>query len=248
MANRAFRAISVIGKAMIDFALPPRCGGCGDVIDQINAFCAQCWGEMVWLGSGGCETCGIPLERTDAASCARCIAQPPLIARSRAAVIYDDLPRSIALRLKYGRKVAVARTMSRYMAPLRVNDGEEAIVVPVPLHRWRLWWRGFNQSGLLASQLAKAWGFNADQRLLSRVKHTQPLKGLNHGQRRRAVAGAFKVAGNRRLDGQTIILIDDVLTSGSTAEACAKALRRAGADRIELICWARVARPAQLVR
>ena len=119
---------------------------------------------------------------------------------------------------------------------------------PVPLHRWRLWGRGFNQSGLVARELGRRWKLETDNRLLRRVKRTQPLKGLNHTQRRKAVAGAFRAVGSDRIKGRTIVLVDDVLTSGSTAEACARVLRRAGAGRIELICWARVVRPAQLMR
>jgi ComF family protein len=163
-------------------------------------------------------------------------------------VAYDELPRSIALRLKYGRKVALAKTMARYMAPLKDIQQGRATVVPVPLHRWRLWSRGFNQSGLVARELAKAWGDEFDGRLLRRTKATKPLKGMSHSQRKRAVAGAFAVAGADRVKGRNFILVDDVLTSGSTAEACAKALRKAGAGRVELICWARVVRPSQLMR
>ncbi|MBA3668053.1 MAG: ComF family protein [Sphingomonas sp.] len=248
MASLPLRSAQILGKAIVDFALPPRCPGCGEVIAESGAFCAACWTGLEWLGHAGCVTCGVPLEGTDIDRCARCLASPPPIDRTRAAVAYDDLPRSIALKLKYGRKVALARTMARYMAPLRGEESAGAIVVPVPLHRWRLWWRGFNQSGLVATALAKKWGLESDPLLLRRVKRTQSLKGLNHSQRRRAVAGAFAIASGRRLDGQTVILIDDVLTSGSTAEACARALRRAGAGRVELICWARVVRPAQLVR
>ena len=136
--------------------------------------------------------------------------------------------------------------MARYMAPLKGSWPEDAIIVPVPLHRWRLWGRGFNQSALVAQQLATQWGLSTDASSLRRARRTRPLKGLNHNQRRKAVAGAFKA--NSELKGRPVILIDDVLTSGSTAEACARALRRAGAGRIELICWARVVRPAQLMR
>ena len=119
-------------------------------------------------------------------------------------------------------------------------------MVPVPLHRSRLWGRGFNQSALVARELAHAWRLRADVAALRRVKRTRPLKGLNHVQRRKAVSGAFKA--ESKFDGRTIILIDDVLTSGSTAEACARVLRRAGAERVELLCWARVVRPHQLMR
>lgn len=234
------------GMLLLDFALPPRCAGCGEVIEEVGAFCPPCWSNMEWLGNSGCQRCGLPLAGTEIDTCGRCLAQPPRLDRIRAAVAYDELPRSIALKLKYGRKVALARTMARYMAPLRGEWPDDAIVVPVPLHRWRLWGRGFNQSALVARELARRWGLRSEVAALRRVKRTRPLKGLNHRQRRKAVSGAFKSASD--VSGRTVILVDDVLTSGSTAEACARALQRAGAGRVELICWARVVRPSQLMR
>jgi len=248
MASIVPRPIRTVGKALLDFALPPRCAGCADVIEEVGAFCPACWGQMEWLGNSGCQRCGLPLAGTEADICARCLADPPKLDRMRAAVAYDDLPRSIALRLKYGRKVALARTMARYMSIFRSEWGEGALLVPVPLHRWRLRSRGFNQSELVARELGRSWGLATDGLVLRRIKRTRPLKGMNHSQRRKAVAGAFSVSSPERVRGRTIVLIDDVLTSGSTAEACARALRRAGAGRIELICWARVVRPAQLMR
>lgn len=208
--------------------------------------CPPCWSKIEWLGNAGCNRCGLPLAGTEIDTCGRCLVLPPRLDRMRAAVAYDDLPRSIALKLKYGRKVALARTMARYMAPLGGDWPPDALVVPVPLHRWRLWNRGFNQSALVARELARMWGLRLDVGGLRRVRRTQPLKGLNHLQRRKAVSGAFKLAAN--VSGRTVILIDDVLTSGSTAEACARALRRGGAGRVELVCWARVVRPSQLMR
>lgn len=166
----------------------------------------------------------------------------------RAAVAYGDVPRTIALKLKYGRKIALARTMARYMAPLLGPANDDSVVVPVPLHRWRLWNRGFNQSGLIARELGRRWNLPVDDQLLFRAKRTPPLKGMNYKQRHSAVRGAFGIAPTLRLDGRTIVLIDDVLTSGSTAEACARTLRKAGAARVELISWARVVRPSPLMR
>jgi len=233
---------------VINYALPPRCAGCGEVIEEVGAFCPTCWSSMEWLGNEGCQRCGLPLSGTEADTCGRCLADPPKLDRIRSAVAYDELPRSIALNLKYGRKVGLARTMARYMAPLRGEWGDEALIVPVPLHRWRLWGRGFNQSVLVARELAKDWQLPVSSDGLRRIKRTLPLKGMSHQQRRKAVAGAFQVTDGKPLSGRTVVLIDDVLTSGSTAEACARALRSAGAVRVELICWARVVRPAQLMR
>ena len=231
----------------LDFALPPRCAGCGSIVGETHSFCPDCWKQVEFLGDGGCATCGIPLQATDAETCAACIARPPRIARSRAAVAYGELPRSLAIRLKYGRKVAIARTMARYMAPL-VSRADDAVLVPVPLHRARLWQRGFNQSALVARDLARRLSIPSNATSLRRVKRTPPLKGMSPLQRRKTVAGAFKVPDKSAVAGKTIILVDDVLTTGSTAEACARALKQAGAARVELISWARVVRPAQLMR
>jgi ComF family protein len=242
------RPLRTLGNHLLDFALPPRCAGCAEVIAEVGAFCPDCWGRMEWLGNSGCQTCGLPLVATEMDSCARCLADPPGLDRIRAAVAYDDLSRSLVLRLKYGRKVALARTMARYMATLGEQGRTETLVMPVPLHRRRLWSRGFNQSGLVARHLAKGWGCPFEASMLRRTRPTRPLKGMSHNQRRKAVAGAFTVVDPERVKGRDIILIDDVMTSGSTAEACARVLRKAGAARVELICWARVVRPAHLMR
>jgi ComF family protein len=181
-------------------------------------------------------------------TCGVCLAKPPRISRTRAAVAYGDLSRGLAIRLKYGRKVAIARTMARYMAPLIGGAEGDPLFVPVPLHRSRLWQRGFNQSALVARELSRTLKLPTNAVALRRLKRTPPLKGMSFVQRRKTVAGAFKVADQAAVAGRTVILVDDVLTTGSTAEACARVLQRAGAARVELITWARVVRPSQLMR
>ncbi len=236
-----------VGRAALDFALPARCAGCGTITDFPHQFCAICWQQIEWLGQGGCEQCGLPLEATDIDSCARCLAQPPIVARSRAAIAYGEIARSLVMRLKYSRKVALAETMARYMRPL-IDAAPEAILVPVPLHWSRLWWRGFNQSGLVAANLSKISGMAHRPTLLRRVRRTKALKNMNMRQRKLEVGSAFAVDPVADVRGRSFLLVDDVLTTGSTSNACAKALLRAGAERVDLICFARVVRPSLLER
>jgi ComF family protein len=158
----------------------------------------------------------------------------------RAAVAYGEVARHVALKLKYGGRAAYAATMARAMTRLMPADAE--LLVPVPLHRWRIWSRGFNQAALIAVALSKASGVPTDAHLLRRVKATPALRGLGARGRAKAVAGAFALAPNMRekLRGRSVVLVDDVHTSGATAEACTRALKRGGAAEVILLCWARV--------
>ena len=213
----------------------------------MHSLCATCWTDVSWFGDRGCRSCGLPLEATDEESCGRCLASPPIIARTRAAMEYGDVAKALVMKLKYGRKVGAAATMATFLAPL-AEVTPETVMVPVPLHRSRLWWRGFNQSALIARELSRRLGVAHEVDLVSRTRRTKPLKGMNPKQRRREVGRAFEVRDRDRAEGRHVVLVDDVLTSGSTSEACAKVLLKAGAARVDLLCFARVVRPALLER
>ena len=181
----------------LDFALPPRCAGCGTIVGDVHSFCADCWKQIEFLGNSGCSTCGLPLQATEQKTCGACLAQPPRIARTRAAVAYDDLSRSLAIRLKYGRKVAIARTMARYMAPL-VDEGERPRARAGAAAPDAALERGFNQSALVARELSRRLGISVDPFVLRRTRRTPPLKGMSPIQRRKTVAGAFAIRTKRQ--------------------------------------------------
>ncbi|WP_176498964.1 ComF family protein [Sphingomonas sp. HMP9] len=221
-------------------ALPPRCAGCGTPVGEDHRFCATCWTGLRFLASPWCAGCNRPFafDRGDAALCAPCIAEPPRHAGVRAAVAYGPIARDLALRLKYGGRIALAETMARQMR--RLLPGEIDLLVPVPLHRWRIWTRGFNQAALIADALAGLSGVPHDRDALVRPRRTIVLRGLGARQRAKAVAGSFAVSAAERVDGKTIALVDDVYTSGATADACTRALLKAGAQSVTILCWARV--------
>ncbi|WP_409574709.1 ComF family protein [Sphingopyxis sp. PET50] len=176
--------------------------------------------------------------------CGACLASPPPFDGAPAAVAYGPAARTVALRLKYGRRLGHARLMARLMArPLEQLAGDgQALLVPVPLHRWRLWSRGFNQAALVADELTRLTGTAHDHHLLLRARPTASLRGKTRRERERIVAGAFALADDARAKaaGRHLILIDDVHASGATLRAAARALRRSGAARVSALSWARV--------
>ena len=231
--------ISVL-RQLAALALPPRCPGCGVPVAEDHGFCAPCWGTLHFLGPPWCGGCNLPFryDRGEGARCAECLQSPPRHAGVRAAVAYGDVARTLALRLKYGGRSGFAETVARLM--VRVAPVEADLLVPVPLHRWRLWSRGFNQAVLIADAVGRHAGKPVDRTALVRSRATPVLRGLGGKGRAKAVSGAFRVVRPQAVRGRAVVLVDDVYTSGATAGACTAALLRAGAASVSILCWARV--------
>ena len=228
---------------VVALALPPRCPGCGVPVAADHRFCAPCWGGLHLIAPPWCAGCNLPFahDRGEDARCGRCLADPPRHAGVRAAVAYGPVARRLALTLKYGGRIGIADTMAERIAP-NVPAGLD-LLVPVPLHRWRLWSRGFNQAALIAAALARRTEVPHDPFALTRPRATQVLRGLGNRGRRKAVTGAFAVPDRARVAGKAMGLVDDVYTSGATAAACTRMLLAAGAASVTILCWARVVAP-----
>ena len=217
-------------KPLVDLIYPPRCPLCGAALAGQDGLCGDCWGlldipgEAQRTGKDGLSEGGVPVL---------------------AATLYNDASRRLVLAYKHGGRIALARLLARLMAARLsepAGEGAKPLLVPVPLHRWRLWSRGFNQAGLLGSELARLGKGELMVDALVRRKATPNLGGLGRDARARALAGAIVV--NRRkakaIAGRDVVLVDDVFTSGATARACAAVLAQAGARSVSLACFARV--------
>ncbi len=228
----------------LDTALPPLCPACRDLVTD-NGLCPACWGKLAFISAPYCPRLGIPFAYDPGPGILsmQAIADPPAFNRARAAVRFEDVSRKLVHAFKYGDRLDLAPLMGRWMAHAGCELLADAdALVPVPLHWRRLWGRRFNQSAALAEAIARASGIAVAHTALRRVKATPQQVGLSRTERATNVQGAFRVApsGKAEVAGRRLIVVDDVLTSGATADACARALLRAGAAQVDVLVFARV--------
>mgnify|MGYP003113177229 CR=1 FL=1 len=232
------------GAAALDLVLPPRCPGCREIVDQPDRFCAECWTDLSFITDPMCMTCGLPFEtgsfstsgETGGIICGDCAGSSRPYDTARAALRYDGNAIPVLLGFKHGGRTHLARLMAEMMA--RHLPPAADLIVPIPLDRKRLAKRGYNQAGLIARALAKRCGFPLGIDTLKRTRPTSSTAGLSRAGRFRAAQGAFAM--HRSLaKGQHVILIDDVMTTGATVEAASRTLKRAGAERVDVLVFAR---------
>ncbi|MDR3506747.1 MAG: ComF family protein [Caulobacteraceae bacterium] len=226
----------------LDLIYPPQAldGGTRPLSEGLSA---PAWSRIHFITDPLCDGCGAPFEYAVAERCAACLARPKAFARARSAVVYDQASRDLILKFKHADRLDLARLFTGWIGRAAADLLAEAdVIAPVPLHPGRLLRRRYNQAAEIARPLARRTGLTYLPDALRRKRATESQGGKSGSGRRRNVAGAFEVpAGRRRqVEGRRILLIDDVLTTGATAEACAKALLRAGAAQVTLATVARV--------
>lgn len=239
-----------VGRSALDLLFPPLCVSCRTPVAEPYSLCAACWRAIAFLDGPCCMQCGYPFDFDPGAGtrCAGCLARPPVFDQARAVMRYDDKSRDLILAFKRADRLDLVPAFANWLQ--RAGHGlidQADLIVPVPLHRTRLWQRRYNQSALLAQEISRRTGRPADLFLLERVRRTPSQGEMPSAKaRRRNVLGAFQVVNQPLLRGKVVLLIDDVYTTGATLEACARALKRAKAQRILVLTLARVVRGASV--
>ncbi len=245
LAARFSKGLNRLGLALLDQLYPASCVACGAPLASTDALCSGCFSQMRPISMPFCPVLGLPFESDpgpDARS-AEALADPPPFDRARSAFAYGEIAGTMISRLKYGDRVELARFCARLMASAGKDFwSAKPILVPVPLHPSRLRFRRYNQSLLLAQGISRQTGLSVDEHLILRHKKTRQQVGLSGDGRLRNVQGAFSAHPRflERLHGRPVVLVDDVYTTGATVKAATKVLKRAGAEHVDVLTFARV--------
>lgn len=233
-------------RALADLVLPPQCVLCHKATATPQALCADCWRGLAFIGDPVCLRLGTPFAVDFGVGMLspQAMADPPAFDSGRAAVHHRGSARKLVAALKYGERLDLVPLLARLMAGAGAGLlTEGAVLVPVPLHRVRLWHRRYNQAALLARELSRLTGLPVIDDALVRQRNTPPQVGLRRPERQQNLAGALTLApdAKSRLAGHRVVVIDDVRTTGATMNACAHILRKAGAARIDVLTFSLVA-------
>lgn len=232
------------GRFCIDVVYPPSCLMCSAALGEEGGLCAACWRDVPFIEKPFCQVLGTPFAFDHGAELIspQAMAQPPVFLKARSVARYEGPARALVHGLKYSDRHDLVRPMARWMA--RAGSellAETDLIVPIPLHWMHLFWRRFNQSALLADAIAALSERPVAPQALRRVKRTRPQFGLSRTERAENLQGAFRVDPATLLAGRRVLLIDDVYTTGATANAAARRLLRAGAHSVSVLTFACVA-------
>lgn len=241
-ARQGLETLGGLGRLVLDTAFPPSCPACLALVDTQDNFCSACFDTLTQISAPHCACCGIPFafDLGSDMQCPTCLADAPHYTTVRAPLVYDATSAPLVRSLKFhDRYTGLNRAVRMMDAALGAHRTAIDAVVPVPLHWRRLVVRRYNQSALLGFALARRLGVPCRPGLLTRVKYTTPQMRLTREQRLRNVRGAFAVPASADVAGKTLLLVDDVVTTGATVDACAAVLMQAGAAAVHCVALAR---------
>jgi len=235
--------------ALVDLLFPPLCVSCREPLGAGHGFCADCWTKIAFLDGPVCDCCGLPFafDPGKGTRCGACLARPPTYERARAIFAYDENSRAPILAFKHADRLDLVPGFAHWLERTGAGLLKDCdLIVPVPLHRGRLWQRRYNQAAELARALGRRTSKPVAVQALERTRPTESQGAMASARgRRRNVQGAFKVPNPGQVRDRDVLLVDDVLTTGATVEACAHALKRAGAARVQILALARVVKASE---
>jgi len=238
------KEVKLITETIANIVFPPRCINCGGFITSQGNLCQNCWRHITFSTNPACDICGYPFEFTvrGITLCAECVANRPLYNKARFVFNYDDTTRSLITRFKYNDKTHYVHSFAKWLNQAGKEIIEQSdVIIPVPLHRFKLFLRRYNQSALICQSLAKLCHKAVCLDLLIRQKYTSPQAGLTRKKRMENVTGAFIV--NKKyydfIQDKNILLVDDVITTGTTIHYCTKTLLNSGAKAVNVLTVAR---------
>jgi len=249
MKDRLQRVLHDVRRSAVNLLFPPLCMACRTNVSEAGALCPSCWHKIQFLDGPMCDCCGLPFEIDPGGVtlCATCHAQRPAFDKARAVMRYDEHSRGPILALKHADRLELSPAFGRWLdRGGRAVVTECHVIMPVPLHPVRLWTRRYNQSAELARALARQAKKPVDFSTLLRNRHTPSQGAMPSARaRRRNMRGAFRISPSHKsaIAGRNVLLVDDVLTTGATVDACARVLKRAGAAKVFVLALARVVRP-----
>ena len=237
-------------QAALHLIYPPQCIACDTLVTTDFGLCGPCWRDTPFITGTVCDTCGTPLPGDDVgevAVCDDCMTHARPWTQGRAAMLYKDKARSLVLQLKHSDRIDLARPCGEWLArAVKPILRPDMLVVPVPLHWFRLFRRRYNQAALLSAEVARRSGLDHAPDLLRRIRSTGSQEGRDRDTRFASVIDAMQLHPRRAklAEGRHILLVDDVMTSGATFSAAAEACLVGGASGVSVLCLTRVAKDA----
>ncbi len=242
--SRFFETLTQNAAAFLNVVIPSTCPICKTLTDESPALCAACWKTLHFVSPPFCRSCAYPLEISDVPMplCGKCAMNPLDLDATRTALVYDHYSKFLIMRYKHGNDLYLASIFTKWLQQFGEDLIQNAdLIVPVPLHPRRLFKRGYNQAAILSNRLSHLTGIPTNPCLLERTHHTPSQGHLTPKARQENLKGAFAVSKKytASIKGQRILLVDDVMTTGTTLNECAKALKKGGATEVTALVLAR---------